>query len=156
MRIKEILDTRCVVLDLNGQTKGEILERLAGEVSAARSDIDEKHLLSVLIKREEASSTAIADGIAIPHGKVDLGEEVIAAFGRNVDGLDFGSVDGQPTKLFFLLVSPENHPSLHLRWLAHIASLLKSEAFRNVLLAAGTADDILAAIDQEERRSAAS
>ncbi len=151
MRIAQILNPKCVVLDLEGSSKREVLEALAQPLIDLRPDVDRGDLINVLVKREEASSTAIADGIAIPHGKVSLGEEVLAVFGRNSGGLDFGSVDGQPTKLFFLLVSPESHPSLHLRWLAHIASLLKNPEFRNSLLAAETPDEVLSLIDEEER-----
>ncbi len=151
MELSKILKPRCVVLDLTGATKEEVLRRLSAPVSENRPEIDSDKLVGVLLKREQASSTAIADAIAIPHGKVPLDEEVIAAFGRSIDGLDFEALDGQPTKIFFLLVSPESHPSLHLRWLAHIASLLKNPEFRARLLAAADAGEILASIEQEEK-----
>ena len=64
-------------------------------------------------------------------------------------------LDGKPTRLFFLLVSPESHPSLHLRWLAHLAVLLKSMSFRQALLEAETTEDILTTIDAEEQERAA-
>lgn len=151
MQIANVLHPSCVVLDLDAGDKEQILRSLAEPVAALRSDVDHDRLVSVLLEREQASSTAIADGIAIPHGKIPLGEEVIAAFGRSSSGVDFDAVDGQPTRLFFLLVSPDSHPSLHLRWLAHIASLLKSRAFRDDLLAAGSATEVLERIGQEEQ-----
>ena len=151
MQIANVLHPSCVVLDLDAGDKEQILRSLAEPDAALRSDVDHDRLVSVLLEREQASSTAIADGIAIPHGKIPLGEEVIAAFGRSSSGVDFDAVDGQPTRLFFLLVSPDSHPSLHLRWLAHIASLLKSRAFRDDLLAAGSATEVLERIGQEEQ-----
>jgi mannitol/fructose-specific phosphotransferase system IIA component (Ntr-type) len=102
------------------------------------------------VRREETSTTAIADGIAIPHGKLDIGEEVICGFGRSRAGLEFDSIDGKPTHLFFLLVSPESHPSLHLRWLAHLAVTLRDPQFRRALVVADTIEDVLAAFDREE------
>jgi len=150
MRIREILDPRRVVLDLNGSDKREILARLSTPVRETHPHLDHDRLVSVLIEREETSTTAIADGIAIPHGKMDIGDEVICSFGRSSEGLEFDSVDGNPTQLFFLLVSPEQHPSLHLRWLAHLAVILKNPQFRQNLLEAKPAKDVLAILDAEE------
>jgi PTS system nitrogen regulatory IIA component len=150
MRIREILDPRHIILDLKGTTKREILEVLSRPVAQSRKTIDHERLVDALVKREETSTTAIADGIAIPHGKLDLGEEVICGFGRSREGLEFDSIDGNPTHLFFLLISPESHPSLHLRWLAHLAVTLKDPEFRKALVRAGTTDEVLAAFDREE------
>lgn len=152
MEIREILDTRRVVLDLRGSSKKEILSQLAAPVAASHPGVEHDALVEVLVKREATSTTAIADGIAIPHGKLDIGEEVLCAFGRSRDGLEFDSVDGSPTHLLFLLVSPETHPSLHLRWLAHLAVLLKSADFRQNLLDAESAEDVLKVIAAEEER----
>ncbi|RMD85314.1 MAG: PTS sugar transporter subunit IIA [Candidatus Dadabacteria bacterium] len=151
MKLREILDPRHIVLDLKGGTKREVLARLAAPIVETHPSLDHEKLVDVLVRREEISTTAIADGIAIPHGKMILGEEVIAGFGRSREGIDFASVDGNPTHLFFLLVSPESHPSLHLRWLAHLAVLLKDPGLRQALLDAATPEEVLAAIDQAEQ-----
>ncbi len=152
MEIREILDTRRVVLDVQGSSKREILAQLAGPVADAHPGVDHETLVEVLVQREETSTTAIADGIAIPHGKLDIGEEVLCAFGRSRDGIEFDSVDGSPTHLLFLLVSPASHPSLHLRWLAHLAVLLKNPDFRQNLLDAESTEDVLKVIAAEEQR----
>lgn len=153
MRVREILDPRRVLLDVAGGNKREILEALAKPIVTTHPSIDFPTLVDVLVAREEASTTAIADGIAIPHGKITLGEEVIACFGRSRTGVDFESVDGKPTHIFFLLVSPESHPSLHLRWLAHLAVLLKKPEFRQALLTADTVQAVLESIESEEQTS---
>ena len=150
MRIREILNPHHIVLDLQGATKREILTRLSRPIAESRKTIDHARLVDALVRREETSTTAIADGIAIPHGKLDLGEEVLCGFGRSREGLEFDSIDGNPTHLFFLLISPESYPSLHLRWLAHIAVTLKDPEFRQALLRAETHEDVLAAFDREE------
>jgi PTS system nitrogen regulatory IIA component len=154
MRIRDILDPRRIVLDLSGGSKREILEKLAAPVAETHSHLDHDTLVSVLVEREETSTTAIADGIAIPHGKMPIGEEVICAFGRSREGLEFDSVDGNPTHLFFLLISPESSPSIHLRWLAHLAVLLKNPEFRRALLAAENAEEILDILEAEEKARA--
>ena len=156
MRIRDILDPARIVLDLAPGPKKAILTQLAETVAATHRSVDQSRLVDVLQKREETSTTAIADGIAIPHGKMALGEEVVCAFGRSQEGVDFQSVDGKPTHLFFLLVSPESHPSLHLRWLAHVAVLLKNPELRRALLDAKSAHDVLAAMAAEEEARTAS
>jgi mannitol/fructose-specific phosphotransferase system IIA component (Ntr-type) len=150
MRIRDILDPRRIQLAISSGSKKEILTELASSVADTHRSIDLNRLVEVLLKREETSTTAIADGIAIPHGKMVLGEEVICAFGRSPEGVDFKSVDGKPTHLFFLLVSPESHPSLHLRWLAHIAALLNNPELRRALVNAETPQELLAALSAEE------
>jgi len=150
MQIRDILDPHRILLDIAGGSKKQILTELASSVVATHRSIDLDRLVEVLLKREETSTTAIADGIAIPHGKMALGEEVICAFGRSREGVDFKSVDGKPTHLFFLLVSPESHPSLHLRWLAHIAALLKNAELRRALVDAETVQGVLTTLGAEE------
>ncbi len=151
MRLETILAPGCVVLDLHGSTKREALAQLAAPIARLRSDIDALDLLESLVKREEASSTAIADGIAIPHAKVQKGGTVIACFGRSNTGIDFESVDGRPTQLFFAIVSPAADPSLHVQWLAHIAGLLGNPAVRKALLEAATSQEVLQVLAREER-----
>ena len=150
LRIRDVLDPRRVVLDLTGGSKRDILARLADAVALTHTDIDRHALLESLLERERTSTTAIADGIAIPHGRHGLGADVICAFGRSRAGVDFESVDGGPTHLFFVLISPEDRPTLHLRWLAHLAILLRDDAFRRSLLDAPDAEAVLATIEAAE------
>jgi PTS system nitrogen regulatory IIA component len=150
MRIRDILDPRHILLELRPGTKRQILTQLSAPLAETQRLPDHARLVDALVQREETSTTAIADGIAIPHGKLDLGDEVLCAFGRSLGGLDFDSIDRNPTHLFFLLVSPETQPSLHLRWLAHLAVMLKSSALRRTLLTAPTTEAVLAALDAEE------
>ena len=150
MRISHILDPQAVVLDLQGGSKREILRALSAPIARLHPSIRHDQLVDVLAAREETSTTAIADGIAIPHGKVDHGDDVICGFGLSREGVDFESIDGNPTHLFFLLVSPGEHPTLHLRWLAHLAVMLRNPELRKRLVSAQTADDVLAALEREE------
>ena len=150
MHIRDILDPRHIVLDVPAGNKPEILRALAAPIAEHNKAIDHDSLVDILVQREETSTTAIADGIAIPHGKLDIGKEVICGFGRSLRGVDFQSVDGNPTHLFFVLISPERHPSLHLRWLAHLAVMLKNPTFRKALLEAASIDAIINVIDREE------
>jgi PTS system nitrogen regulatory IIA component len=151
LRIHDVLDPRRVVLDVDGSSKREILSRLVDTLGLTHPTIDRDALLETLLERERTSTTAIADGIAIPHGRHSGGDSVICLFGRSATGVSFDSIDGGPTHLFFVLVSPEKHPTLHLRWLAHFAVLLRDESFRAALMAAQTAEAAIAAIEAAER-----
>jgi len=154
MRIRDVLDPRRVLLDLRGSSKREILANLVATLALTHGQIDREALLETLLEREQTSTTAIADGIAIPHGRHAIGDEVVSVFGRSLAGLDFDSIDGEPTHIFFMLVSPENQPTLHLRWLAHLAVLLRDEDFRRTLLEARSPDQVIAAIEAAEHAQA--
>jgi len=154
LRIREILDPGRVQLHVTGNDKKEILKSLVAPIATTHPRIDLDALVGTLLEREQTSSTAIADGIAIPHGRPSVGDKVVCAFGRNNDGLNFDSIDGSPTRIFFVLVSPESRPTLHLRWLAHLAVLLRNPEFRETLLSADSAEAVIAAIEHAEQAQA--
>jgi len=150
VKIEDILAEKLVIPALAARNKTEVLEELAAIVSAQHGELDRTRLLQALEDRERLNSTALGDGVAIPHGKLPGLKRVFAAFGRSRGGVDFHSLDGKPTHLFFLLVAPEDSAGAHLKALARISRLLKDEAFRKRLLEA--ADDVreLYAIIREE------
>ena len=152
MKITEILTPYLVVPNLRGANKAEILRELAGCLAARFPAIEVNVLAAVLAERERLGSTAIGDGIAIPHGKIKGATKIVGAFGRNVAGVDFDSLDGGLTHLFFVLIAPEDSTSLHLKALARVSRLLKDNAFRERLLAAADADDIYRLIVEEDGR----
>jgi len=154
LRIREILDPRRVQLHIAGSNKRELLANLVAPIAETHPGIDSTALVETLLEREQTSSTAIADGIAIPHGRHAIGDKVVCAFGRNREGVEFDSIDGLPTKIFFVLVSPESRPTLHLRWLAHLCKVLRSSEFREALLNVDSAEAVLAAIESAEQAQA--
>src|SRR5271166_3212327 len=115
MKITDILSSDMVIADLKGTTKPDVLNELAKALAAKYKEIKLSDLTAVLAERERLGSTAIGDGIAIPHGKLAGVNSIIGVFGRHVRGVDFDSLDGGPTHLFFLLVAPEDSASLHLK-----------------------------------------
>lgn len=152
MKITEILTPELVAPNLKGQTKPEVLRELAALLGAAHREIDPQTLTAVLSERERLGSTAIGDGIAIPHGKARGVGRILGAFGRHVKGVDFESLDGKPTHLFFVLVAPEDSTSLHLKALARVSRLFKDAAFRENLLAASDSDEIFRLLVEEDGR----
>ncbi len=150
MKIAELLREEMVIPRLSGESKEEILAELTQAVAAGYSEIAPADLLEVLREREKLGSTAIGEGIAIPHGKLPTVKRVIGAFGRKPEGVNFDSLDGQPTRLFFLLVAPEDSAGAHLKALARVSRVLKSEELRGRVLAADSRAEIYRAILEED------
>jgi len=152
MKITDILSADMIIPDLKGATKPDILSELAKLLTSKYKEISLRDLLAVLAERERLGSTAIGDGIAIPHGKLRGVGKIIGAFGRHLNGVDFDSLDGGPSQLFFVLVAPEDSASLHLKALARVSRLLKESSFRDHLIAAKDADELYKLIKEEDAK----
>jgi nitrogen PTS system EIIA component len=155
MKILDILTSEALVApNLSGADKTAVLRELAEHLAAQRpaETIDAGRLVDVLWERERLGSTAIGDGIAIPHGKMPGLTGVVGAFGRHAKGVDFDSLDGSPTHLFFLLVAPEDSVGQHLKALARVSRLLKDRAFRERLVGAGDRAELFRLIREEDEK----
>jgi PTS system nitrogen regulatory IIA component len=153
MKIVDILTSdRFVAPSLTGADKTAVLRELAEHLARQQGDLDAGRLVDVLWERERLGSTAIGDGIAIPHGKLPGLKGVIGAFGRHVAGVDFDSLDGSPTHLFFLLVAPEESVGQHLKALARVSRLLKDRGFRDKLISAADGAEIFRLIREEDEK----
>jgi nitrogen PTS system EIIA component len=152
MKITEILGPELVVPELKAQKKADVLRELAVALSARYREIDVAAVTAVLAERERLGSTAIGDGIAIPHGKIRGVSRILGVFGRHSKGVEFESLDGNPTHLFFLLVAPEDSTSLHLKALARVSRLFKDASFRERLMAAQDAAEIYKLLVEEDSR----
>jgi PTS system nitrogen regulatory IIA component len=151
MKILDILHKECIIQELRSLSKREVLEELTGALLNYKDKLNKEALVEVLLERERLGSTGIGDGIAIPHGKLKDLDELILSFGRSTQGIDFDSMDGRPTHLFFLLVAPENSAGVHLRALAKISRLLKSAHFREKLLEARSTEEIFQVMHEEDK-----
>jgi nitrogen PTS system EIIA component len=152
MKIEDILAQDLVLPDLAGRSKTDVLIELATAVAGQHPELDRERLVPALEDRERLNSTALGDGVAIPHGKLSGIKRVFAAFARSKQGVDFHSLDGEPTHLFFLLVAPEDSAGAHLKALARISRLLKDENFRARLIRAPDATALFDTIRQEDAR----
>ena len=152
MKISDILVREASVLDLVSTTKDDLLAELAGALASAEPHLDAENLLHVLREREALQSTGIGEGVAIPHGKIAGLDRLVATFARCTAGIDFDSIDGQPTQLFFLLVVPEQSGGKHLKALARISRFFRDASFRDRLLGADDLDQIFRAIEEEDAK----
>ena len=150
MTLMEILSGKSVIVGLKGDTKREILEEILNAVDESKIT-DRQKVLEAVLQREEIMSTGIGHGIAIPHGKSECVKELGGVLGIKREGIDFDSLDGKPTHLFFLLVSPLDVSGPHIKALARISRILKGEEFRKRLIAADDKETVLACIDEEEK-----
>ena len=152
MKIVDLIKREMVVPALQATDKRGILEELAGYMSGKHPRIDRAMLSKVLIEREQLASTAIGEGVAIPHGKLATVGEIVACLGRARGGIEFDSMDGQPTFLFFVLVAPESSTGAHLKALARISRVFKDPEFRRRLMAASDAETMYNVVADEDAK----
>ncbi|MBW2646271.1 MAG: PTS sugar transporter subunit IIA [Deltaproteobacteria bacterium] len=149
MRLLDSLAKDSILPDINSQSKEGVLKALADTLTKASGRTQEE-LVQVLVERERLGSTGIGGGIAIPHGKVKTIDKLLLAFGRSRKGVDFDAMDGKPTHLFFVLITPEGSTGVHLKMLARISRLLKDGSFKERLMVADTRDDLYQIIQSED------
>jgi PTS system nitrogen regulatory IIA component len=152
VKITDFLSVQTVIPALASREKNAVLQEIAGWLASAYPSLDKKRILEVLLERERISTTAIGEGVAIPHGKLPDVERVLGVFARSPEGIDFASLDGGPTHLFFVLIAPENAAADHLKALARISRLLKDETFRRRLMEGKTSQEIFQTIAQEDQK----
>lgn len=140
MRLSDYLCPACTIADMAAKTKEEALLELAG--SATRAHLDKDSILAVLLERERLGSTAVGNGIAIPHGKMSGQDTMTLAFARSLSGVAFDAPDGLPCRLFFMVLAPEGAAGQHLGLLGSIARLTKDSTVTARLLQANTAVDL--------------
>lgn len=152
MRITDFLKAEAIIPDLAGRDKQAVLSELAERFPLADGTVSARRVLEVLSEREKISTTAIGDGVAIPHGKLANVDRVHAVFARSTAGVDFASLDGELTHLFFTLIAPEDGAADHLKALARISRLLKSAAFRDRLMKAQSGKELFDIIESEDQK----
>lgn len=151
MRITELLQKDGIALNVKAETKDAAIDRLVDLQEKAGNISDREEFKKGILTREESGSTAIADGIAIPHSKNKSVVRAGLAAMTVPEGVDYDSLDGEPSNLFFMIAAPEKGGDLHLEVLSRLSVMLMDEAFRKDLLAAKDADSFLHIIDMAER-----
>ncbi len=131
------MDARNVALNLSSNDSQGVLDELIGRIpEIADQPAARRTLLSALLERERLHSTGMGDGIALPHARnalVGMIDHPVLVFGRHAQGVEYGSIDGAPARLFFLIVAP--NVTEHLAVLARLSRLLRQPKLRQELLA---------------------
>jgi len=152
MKLTQYIRPDCFLADLTVRTREDALRRIVHAVAEKGYIRDEKEVFARLMERENIQSTAVGNGIAIPHCFTDEVPDLIIAVARAPGGLEFDSFDGKPTQVVFLLMGNRQEHSLHLKALARIARLIKSTAFIEKIIASETVEDMVRAFEQEEAK----
>ncbi len=152
MKISEILDKRAIKIGMEASTKEEALKELVAVLAQVENVGDPKNIVKTLVERENLGSTGIGQGIAIPHGKTDKVNRLIAVLGTSKKGIDFDALDGEPVFIFFLLVAPKETAGPHLKALAQISRLLRDTYFCELIRRCETPDQLFHLIKNEEEK----
>ncbi|MBU9889636.1 MAG: PTS sugar transporter subunit IIA [Candidatus Omnitrophica bacterium] len=152
MKITDFLSIKGIKLDLESTDKESVLEEMVGILAEVKDIGDKKSILRALIERENLGSTGIGQGIAIPHGKTDKVDGLVAVLGVSRKGVNFEALDGEPVYILFLLVAPKDTAGPHLKALAQISRLLRDSYFCELLRRCKTPKDVYDLISKEENR----
>lgn len=150
MRITNLLTASTIKLNIQAATKDQIIEELAQVLVDAGKVSDKAVYVADLQAREAQSSTGIGEGIAIPHAKSEAVSAPAIAFGRQLAGVAYDSLDGQPAKLFFMIAANEGANNDHLETLSKLATFLMDPQFNEKMMTASTKEEILSAIEAKE------
>ena len=154
MKIMDFLSKKAVVANLRSTKKEDILREMVDALLTA-GEIEKRHrnkLIEALMARETLGSTAIGQGVGIPHAKSDFVKRLVGAFGLSRKGVNFDSLDGELVYIFFLLLAPADSAGPHLKALARVSRLLKDKYFRDSLRQCQDDKSIIRIISQEDER----
>ena len=152
MKIMEFLDKRGIKIGMTSTEKEDALKELVDVLANVKDIGDKKGIVKTLIDRENLGSTGIGQGIAIPHGKTDKVNGLVAVLGISHKGVNFEALDGELVYIFFLLVAPKETAGPHLKALAQISRLLRDVYFCELLRRCKTAEEVYELIRKEEEK----
>jgi len=142
VKLADILRESCVIADIKGVTKKEILFEMVETLKKAKLIDEIDSVVEIIMEREKLGSTGIGDGVAIPHGKMKKLNTILCVAARSKEGVNFDAVDRQPVHIFFLVLAPEDSASLHLKVLSRISKVLRDQSFRKQILKLANAHEI--------------
>lgn len=141
--LKDVITLDCIDIDLKGSTKLEIIDEMVDILYNNGKLNDKEEYKKEILKRESQSSTGMEDGIAIPHGKTKAVKIPTVAIGISKKGVDYESLDGKPSHLFFMIAAPENSNDSHIELLSKITTLLLEDDIREALLNVKSKEEVL-------------
>ena len=144
MKFSDFINNKAINASMSATDKEAVIRELvAGLVaSGGLKASDEDEIIQAILKREELGTTGIGRGIAVPHTKHASVSSPVGTVGVSAEGVDFKSLDGEPVQLFFMLISPPDQQSEHLKALENITKKLHDETFCRFLKQARSADDV--------------
>ena len=155
MKIQDVLNKNVMLFDLQATDKEGVINEMIQSLVDNGVVTDFETFKAGIMNREAQTSTGLGDGIAMPHSKNEAVKEATVLFAKSNKGVDYASLDGQPTDLFFMIAAPEGANDTHLAALAELSKYLMKPGFADKLRQASTPDQVIAAFDAEEQVAAA-
>jgi len=143
MALIDLITPDVIKIPLESNTKTGVLRELAELLASANKIKEVEPVLDALTQRESLGSTGLEKGIAVPHSKTPKVETLTLAIGISPDGIDFDSIDGEPSTLFFCMVAPPDQSGPHIEALAEIARLTQSDSFCRLLKEAQGPEEVV-------------
>ena len=150
MKISSLLSPELIKIGLENTEKNAVLQEMVDVLDQNAKITSNEEFYQTILAREEKSSTGVGNGVAIPHGKSTVVKEPSLVFANSEAGVDFESFDDNPAKIFFMIAVPEGKNDEHLKVLAQLSRKLMHADFRDALLAANTAEEVLSVIKENE------
>ena len=143
MALLELIEEKVVRVPLVAASKPEVIAELVDVLDAAGLVKDRAGAIEAAMEREALGSTGLEEGIAVPHGKTRAVDDLVLAIGVSPGGIDYGAMDGKPSRLFFLLLAPPDKAGPHLQALAEIARMVRSASFCRALQSSRTPAEVV-------------
>ena len=155
MKIQDVLNKNVMLFDLQATDKEGVINEMVQSLVDNGVVTDFETFKTGIMNREAQTSTGLGDGIAMPHSKNEAVKEATVLFAKSNKGVDYASLDGKPTDLFFMIAAPEGANDTHLAALAELSKYLMKPGFADKLRQASTPEQVIAAFDAEEQVAAA-
>jgi len=151
MVVSDYLKEKFCLVDLQATDKEGAIKGLAGVLNAGGKIIDQETFIKDVLEREELGSTGIGNNVGIPHARTKAVKGFVIAFGRSTSGIEFKALDGEKVNLIFLMGADPGELNLYLRILAELSKLLMNSAFREALMSANSAVEVIAVVKKFEK-----
>ena len=145
--IEKGIDPRCIIMELGATTKEGVIREMIDKIAECGLLLDKDLCAKDVLDREKIVSTCLQNGVALPHGRTDGVDRLVAAVGLSHKGYDFDAMDGQPSKIFVLCLSPKHSDGPHIEFIATVGTVLAKQENIDSILGAGTAEDVFRIID---------
>jgi len=151
MVVSDYLKEKFCLVDLQAADKEGAIKELTEVLVAGGKIIDREVFIKDVLEREELGSTGIGNNVGIPHARTKAVKGFVIAFGRSTSGIEFKALDGEKVNLIFLMGADPGELNLYLRILAELSKLLMNGAFRETLISANSAAEVIAAVKKFEK-----
>ena len=150
MKVFELLDEKFILTGFESEEKEKIINELIDLYNKSDKVNDLEKVRTAVLEREKIMSTGVGKGFAIPHGKTNAVNDVIAAFGKTESDIDYNALDGNPVHLIFLLIGRDDMVSKHIKLLSRISRMMNKDEFRDRLVKANSKKEIIEIFRKEE------